>query len=458
MILTGRKKAALPILAMAAGLGLFIIGGAACTQSPEVKEDDAHTARDALPAESTQAMESDDVGRLYRLLEERDKQLNSLLTRLDKLENEVRSLRADAKPVKATIPALLTGPTGSESPVPAFAASPDSSVLPVIAGSSVSPLPSPWPASRAGTQEEEAVQAALDRLLVRQSRLLLPPWTSELEPGFSYVHTSSDKIIIDGVLVEPVFVVGDIISQRARRDTFIPSVAWRLGLPQDFQADVRVPYRFEEVRTVSADTRESLRKADGLGDVEFGLSRQLTHGDGWAPDLLAHMRWKTKTGSDPYSTESEDPPLGTGFHAFQFMLTSVKVQDPVAFFGSLAYTLNLSDHKSRGRIDPGDILGINLGMALALNLETSLNLGWEQQFSGITTFEGNKVPGSALRIGNFRVGVTHALTRDVALDVALGIGLTQDAPDVQATVAVPIRFPGMFSGSGKPAAAKPAPK
>jgi hypothetical protein len=140
------------------------------------------------------------------------------------------------------------------------------------------------------------------------------------------------------------------------------------------------------------------------------------------------------------------------------MLTSVKVQDPVAFFGSLAYTLNLSDHKSRGRIDPGDILGINLGMALALNLETSLNLGWEQQFSGITTFEGNKVPGSALRIGNFRVGVTHALTRDVALDVALGIGLTQDAPDVQATVAVPIRFPGMFSGSGKPAAAKPAPK
>jgi hypothetical protein len=39
----------------------------------------------------------------------------------------------------------------------------------------------------------------------------------------------------------------------------------------------------------------------------------------------------------------------------------------------------------------------------------------------------------------------YAVTRDIFVDVGVGIGITQDAPDVQATIAVPIRIPRLFS-------------
>jgi hypothetical protein len=327
--------------------------------------------------------------------------------------------------------------------------------------------------------DEEAARTALDRLLIKRSGLLLPPGTSEIEAGFTYVHASSDRISVEGLSVEfeevgVRLIVGDIAAERVRRDIFIPAVTYRLGLPEDMQVDVHVPFRYEVERTVTTDIKEQTRKAIGIGDVELALSRQLTREHGWLPDLLGHVRWKTKTGSDPFGANTNNPPLGTGFHALQFAATAVKVQDPVAFFGGLSYTLNVSDTKPPGRIaptdpnlppdaphrrvDPGDTWGINLGMALALNIETSLNFGWEQRFADRTRIENDHVPGSALRVGMFRVGVTHALTRDVALDVAVGIGLTQDAPDVQAMVAFPIRLPGLFSGDAKPAAAKPPSK
>lgn len=324
---------------------------------------------------------------------------NDLLRRLEALEREVEELRASSS---------IRIPTGG---------GPSSS----------------FPAD----QDEQFVQAALERALVERSGLLLPPWELEIEPSLTYVHASSDNITINGFTIGTALVIGEIVSEKVRRDILTPVLTFRLGLPEDGQLEVRVPYRYQWERVLTADNIERSREGAGLGDVEIALSRQLMREKGWNPDLLFSLRWKTDSGE---RSGVSDLPFGTGFNGVQFMMTALKVRDPVAVFGSLSYTGNLPADKAEGRIDPGDTVGMNLGLALALTPDTSINFGWEQQFVDKTKLNGQDVPGSFLVVGGFRVGGTYTVTPDTSVDVSVVIGLTRDAPDLQATIALPVRF------------------
>jgi hypothetical protein len=289
-------------------------------------------------------------------------------------------------------------------------------------------------------REERVAQSALERTLIERSGLLLPPWALELEPSLTYAHASADNISIDGVSIESVLVIGEIISDKVRRNILIPALTFRLGLPRDFQGELRVPLRYESDRTVRGDRSETNKEAFGLGDIEVALSHQLVREKGWLPDLLGSLRWKTDSGHSPFRLDSNELALGTGYHALQVMLTALKVKEPAAFFGSLLYTANLPVSKAEGRLDPGDVYGFNLGLALALNLDTSLHFIWEQRFADRTKLNGVKLPGSALYPGSLRIGTTYTFTPTVSLDASLVMGLTRDAPDAQGIVAIPIRF------------------
>lgn len=316
----------------------------------------------------------------------------------------------------------------------------DVSTKGVPSSEAASPVPPPK-----DEVEERIAQAALERTLIERSGMLLPPGTLEIEPSLTYAHASADNISINGVSIESTLVIGEIISDKTRRNILIPALAFRLGLPMDFQAETRLPLRYESNRTVRGDNTEHTAEEYGLGDIEVALSHQLKREKGWVPDILAGIRWKTDTGRTPFSLSSDELSLGTGYHALQFTLTALKVKEPAAFFGSLLYSVNFPTTKSEGRLNPGDAYGLNLGLAVALNLDTSISFVWEQRFIDRTELNGFKIPGSALYPGNLRVGATYTFTPEVSLDVAVVIGLTRDAPDVQAVVAVPIRFPQFFS-------------
>jgi hypothetical protein len=250
-------------------------------------------------------------------------------------------------------------------------------------------------------------------------------------------------VVIDGVAILDIFgvglVVGDIVSERIRRDLLISALTFRLGLPWDSQIESRIPFRYETDSIVTADFAERSRQNFGLGDVEFAASHQLMREHGWVPDLVGSLRWRTTTGGTP-SNDIDELPLGTGFHGLQFLLSGVKVSDPVAFFGGLSYTYNIPDRLQEILIDPGDTWGFNLGAALALNPETSINFQWDHRFTSHTTATGHDIPGTALTVGTFRVGFTYALARNMFIDLGVGIGITDDAPAVQASIALPLRI------------------
>jgi len=70
--------------------------------------------------------------------------------------------------------------------------------------------------------------------------MLLLYGTLEIEPSLTYAHASADNISINGVSVESTLVIGEIISDKTRRNILIPALNLRLGLSNDLQAENQI--------------------------------------------------------------------------------------------------------------------------------------------------------------------------------------------------------------------------
>ena len=91
-------------------------------------------------------------------------------------------------------------------------------------------------------------------------------------------------------------------------------------------------------------------------------------------------------------------------------------------------------------IRPGDAFGLSLGTVLAASPETSLRFFVDNAFFMNTKVDGRDVPGSDEVVGIFSIGASSILSSRVFVDVELGIGLTEAAPDYTIGVAFPIRL------------------
>ncbi|HEY8370288.1 MAG TPA: transporter [Thermodesulfobacteriota bacterium] len=281
--------------------------------------------------------------------------------------------------------------------------------------------------------EEAQLLTALERALIQRGGLLLPPWRIEIGLDLTYTQSTRETLVTDDA--------GVTVTERVQRDALDPEVTVRLGLPWRLQVAATVPFRYERVRTLIADGAEETRDRFGLGDVDVEVSAHLLRERGLVPDLLASARWKSTTGEGPFEVGPDEIPLGTGFDAIETTLTAVRSRDPVVFIADLTYTVNLSTATPLGRLDPGDEIGYALGLVLALNPETSLDLTFEQRFARHTTLAGDSVPGSSVSTGVVSLGTSYVLARNVSLDLSVGFGVTADSPDVQVTLAIPVRFP-----------------
>ena len=288
-------------------------------------------------------------------------------------------------------------------------------------------------------EQDRLIRSAFENTLVDRGGLLLPAWNYDIETSLTYVHSSSDNIVIDGFTIFPVLVVGDIQSERLTRDVNLANLTLRMGLPWDSQAEVRIPYGHQTLRSYRADGVEDTFRDGGLGDIEFALSRQLYRSRGKWPDLVANLRWKSKTGSNPFTASADDVFVGTGYPSTNLSLNAVKVIDPVVYFAGLGYTHNHSTKQEIGEFAPGDTWGFNVGMAIALNLNNSFSMSYDHQFTQKSELDGQSIPGSYRSTGVFSVGSSLLVTDLIAVDLSLGIGVTADSPDLLISASLPIR-------------------
>ncbi|MEO8738024.1 MAG: transporter [Edaphobacter sp.] len=373
--------------------------------------------------------------RIEQALRERDAIIRNLLERVQQLEDRLNT-------------------TGTSSAAASHRTS--TSIARAVDTTAAAPSPSRVEAvvnNATYDETERRATEALDQALVVRGGLLLPPGTLEIDNTVSYFSASSDHVTIDGFALLPILVVGDITSQRVRKDILLPTFTTRLGLPKKFQMDFTVPYGYVLNRTVDALGTETSQSQFGLGDIQAGLSRQLTVEHGRIPDLLANVRFKTATGANSYSLASSETSLGSGFYGVQGNLTVAKSSDPVVFLGNLSYTDNLPgehtvpandpvhpDATMVGHFRPGSSAGFQLGSILALNTETSMTLGWDQRFTRATQLNGVTLPGSYLVEGTLRLGSSYLYAPGRTIDLSFGVGLTPDTPNLQFSVGLPFRM------------------
>ena len=50
------------------------------------------------------------------------------------------------------------------------------------------------------------------------------------------------------------------------------------------------------------------------------------------------------------------------------------------------------------------------------------------------------VPGSSLTTATFTFGVSYVMRKNLSMDFSVGVGLTEDSPDFQVNLSIPIRF------------------
>jgi len=279
----------------------------------------------------------------------------------------------------------------------------------------------------------------------------------ELEPSLSYAHITTDSIFINGFAILPVLVVGEVGVQRNRADLFILALTGRMGLTEDIQLELRVPYRIEHDRfsrpTTTPPFEDTVLDND-LGDVSGSVFWQIMRERRGRPNVIFGLLGKSRTGKDVFEVPVDavnnvptEAATGSGFYAVKGTFTFSKTTDPALVFANLGYTHNFSRDgvriASSGEVadfEPGDTFEFGFGLAYALSPTLSINTQYQQAFTTSTQRDGVDVVNTALNVASLRMGAVWAFGKERRIDVSVGIGLTEDSPDTVVELRMPFSF------------------
>lgn len=295
------------------------------------------------------------------------------------------------------------------------------------------------------------------------------------ELSFGYSHFGDARINLDGFLALDAIFLGTISIDEVDADIFTSDLTLRYGVSDSFFIDASIPflYRTSNFRSGGAGGAANVpveaRVSDqGLGDVSIGASYQLLAETARRPNLVISGRVKLPTGQEPFGVdfvevEGSEGNLqvpsalatGSGVWGASLGVSALKTIDPMVVFGSINYFRNFE--RSFGDIDenPGDQPGrvaignafqFGAGLAYALNESSSISMSYSQRLversrlklDAAENFQ--RVVGSQANIGLVNLGATFALGQNLSLITTVGIGLTDDSPDMVVGVRIPYRF------------------
>lgn len=317
-----------------------------------------------------------------------------------------------------------------------------------------------------GEERREEKKAITRAAPAERGGALLPPWRLVIEPSFEYDHFSAQNVSISGFTIFEAILIGRVAVEKVKRDIFIPAATIRLGI-KNAEFNVKVPYLFRTDKIIAprsggatSDLIEKNYSDNDIGDIEAYLYYHLIR-EGkwrrWVPDVIVRFGGKFPTGKDPYElTRQFDPdlgtvlatefPTGTGHWGFSLGTTFIKSVDPAIVFLNFAYYFNFARNvgivgtQDFGDIDLGDSFEYNLGLIFALQERLSLNFSYNQRITSRTTRNGTPLTDTGINSISLKIGATYVFSPRYTIDFVVGMGLSDDAPDVSALVRLPISF------------------
>ena len=195
------------------------------------------------------------------------------------------------------------------------------------------------------------------------------------------------------------------------------------------------------------------KTAAGLGDVNFGAR--------WEPFPLKQGRLplvlfgslSTKTGDSPYDIGIDELSTGKGYYSVGAGASTRKYIDPVVLFTSVSASYGLKEsglNQLRGSrilesFDPGLSGGFSFGFAYSFNYDVSLTMSYQQSFNTGAKFyfkndESYQSADQSSSTLSFALGVR--VSPETIVNGTVGIGLTEDAPDVSLGLSFPLDIIG----------------
>ena len=333
-----------------------------------------------------------------------------------------------------------------------------------------SSLPEPVAPRPVGQAPETDGRALTVAPIFDQPGVLTPKGKAVLDPSLQYSYSSSNRIALVGYTVIPAILIGVIDVREVKRNTVNATLTGRYGLTNRFEMEARLPYVYRsdtsigrEILQGTATNNAFNATGNGIGDVEVTGRYQFNDGGLEKPFFVGSLRFKSRTGNDPFEVETSRNilglrdgvqtrlPTGSGFYGLQPALTALFPSDPAVFFGTVSYLHSFkrsnvvrstdAGPEDLGAIQPGGVLGFNFGMGLGLNEKSSFSIGYDHASVGKTKQNGMSAADSVrVQLGTLLLGYSYRLNNQRTLSVSLGAGLTRDTPDVSLTVRMPITF------------------
>jgi hypothetical protein len=148
-------------------------------------------------------------------------------------------------------------------------------------------------------------------------------------------------------------------------------------------------------------------------------------------------------------------PTGQGVWGISTGVSLIKTIDPAVLYGGANFYYyfpgkfrDISADQNTvlpGYAQPGHALSVNFGTAFALNDHTSISLGYQEIVSSATRLRTvgapwQRIMGTSLNAGMLMIGTSYTTNDRRSWVTQLGIGVTQDAPNVQLNLQLPHRI------------------
>lgn len=297
--------------------------------------------------------------------------------------------------------------------------------------------------------EEEKSQSVEDILSAAGRQYsLLKKGTTGLSYSFGYSYYSGDAIDESTVVLRRV----------NHNITNTISVEYALLNNITLSSNFPFVYKYNKVGT------EDAQDATDLGDISLGLAWQPFKAGGRIPTTILTFGVSLPTGSSPYEINYDDElSTGSGHYSISGGVSLSKVLDPLVAFGNLSYNYSFpksglaqiiyedpTDPSSKiylTEVKPGSSIGLAFGFGYALSYQASLNLsanfsyGFGSQYTntGSAGASSESETGSSVS-SSFNIGTGWRITPARSVYVSLGIGLTNNDPDVSLGLKFPFEF------------------
>lgn len=269
--------------------------------------------------------------------------------------------------------------------------------------------------------------------------------------------TIEPKVDANGQQVAGQTVIRNASVQRSASHTFVNSFTLDYGLFNNLTLSGRMPL------IAKYDTENDLSNYS-VGDLSGTMRFQPFR---YVPGKVTQTYFGTislKTGDSPYQIDLDKTlPSGSGTYSFAGGVSLSQVLDPVVLFGSTSMRYNLPvdglNQVRQGyllrKVDPGLDFSFSMGFSYALSYDVSLSSSFQGSFNTSTTL-GLESPstkevrevktGSQMSgIMNFALGIR--MSPKNIINVSVGYGVTEQAPDILLGISMPIVVAGVKPSS-----------